>query len=133
MHIKPQTARVQSTKSRQLRVKCEWVKCTSGQVSRVKSTSGKVCRVKSTSGQARVGQVHFGSSAPGQVHFGSSPLRVKCTGSSPLRVKCVWVKREWVKCTSAMFLFPNLPFFLVFGRNLLPECAYRPWDHLRFW
>ena len=26
---------------------------------------------------------------------------------------------------------PNLSFFLVFGRTLIPECAYRPWDHLR--
>ena len=26
-------------------------------------------------------------------------------------------------------LLSNLPFFFVFGRTLIPECAYRRWDH----
>ena len=28
--------------------------------------------------------------------------------------------------------FLNLQFSIAFGRNLIPECAYRPWNHLRF-
>ena len=28
-------------------------------------------------------------------------------------------------------IFANLTFSLVWGRTLIPECAYRPWDHLR--
>ena len=29
-------------------------------------------------------------------------------------------------------LVSNFVFSLVFGRTLIPECAYRPWDHPRF-
>ena len=29
-------------------------------------------------------------------------------------------------------LFSNLSFWAVFGRTLIPECAYRPYDHFHF-
>ena len=30
-------------------------------------------------------------------------------------------------------ILSNLPFFFVFGRTLIPECAYRPYDHFHTW
>ena len=95
------------------RIKCEWVKSTSGEVRRVKSVgssasgssasgsspfrvkcvAGQVRRVKSIAGEVRRVKCEWVKSTSGQVR------RVKCVGSSPLRVKCTCTPNASVKHT----------------------------------